>query len=181
MDGTLGQVIMFGGNFAPRGWAFCQGQLMSIAQNTALFSILGTTYGGDGQTTFGLPDLRGRVAVGQGQGPGLSAWDLGELQGNEVVNLNISEMPMHSHSVVVSNNPANAATGANNGYIAAAKGLYGTDPVDVNMYNNDPAPADVLGNKSIANAGGSTPHPNIQPSLGLNYVICTEGIYPSRN
>jgi microcystin-dependent protein len=181
MDSYLGQVIMFAGNFAPRGWVFCQGQLMSIAQNTALFSILGTTYGGDGQTTFAMPDLRGRVAVGTGQGPGLSAWDLGQLEGNEVISLNISEMPMHNHNVVVSNNAATAATGTNNGYLAAANGTYGGDPVNVNIYNNDTAPADILGVKSIAPAGGSTPHPNIQPSLGLNYIICTEGIFPTRN
>jgi microcystin-dependent protein len=182
MEGYLGQVVMFGGNFAPRGWAFCQGQPMSIAQNTALFSILGTTYGGDGQTTFALPDLRGRVAVGTGNGPGLSAWDLGQLEGNEAISLTIPEMPMHNHAVMVSNNAATSAAGTNNGYLAAGNGAYGGDPVTVNMYNNDPAPpADMLGIKSITAAGGSMPHTNIQPSLGFNYIICTEGIFPTRN
>ena len=179
----LGQVMLFAGNFAPRGWAFCQGQLYSIAQNTALFSILGTNYGGDGQTTFALPDLRSRVAVGQGQGPGLSAWDLGEQEGSEVINLNIGEMPMHNHTVVVSNNPASSPTATNTGtnYLAGANSSYGGDQLVVNVYNNDTAPADILGNKSMTGAGGSQPHPNIQPSLALSYIICTEGLFPSRN
>src|SRR3954468_23228168 len=95
----LGEIRMFGGNFAPRGWAFCNGQILSIAQNTALFSLLGTTYGGNGQTTFGLPDLRGRVAVSAGQGPGLSNYSLGELAGSESVTLTSANMPAHNHSV----------------------------------------------------------------------------------
>jgi microcystin-dependent protein len=183
-NGYLGQVVLFGGNFAPLNWAFCQGQLLSIAQNTALFSILGTTYGGDGQTTFALPDLRGRVAVGTGAGPGLSPWDLGELQGNETIGLNTSQMPMHNHAVMVSNNTATSPNATNTGtcYLAASTGSYGGDPLSVNMYYNDSVPpADVLGNNSISSSGGSQPHQNIQPSLGLNYIICTEGIYPSRS
>src|SRR6478672_10112699 len=94
----LAEIIMFAGNFAPRGWAFCQGQILSIAQNTALFSLLGTTYGGNGQTTFALPDLRGRVPVGTGQGPGLSNYDLGQVSGSESVTLTVSQMPAHNHT-----------------------------------------------------------------------------------
>lgn len=181
MEGYIGQVILFAGNFAPKNWQFCQGQLLSIAQNTALFSILGTTYGGNGQTTFGLPDLRGRVPVGAGNGPGLSPWVIGQQEGVENVSLTIPQMPVHNHAMMVSNNAATAATGTSNGYIAAANGTYGGDPVTINMYNNDTAPADVLGNKSITPVGGSVPHQNIQPSLGLNYIICLYGIFPSRN
>ncbi|NOT56941.1 MAG: phage tail protein, partial [Deltaproteobacteria bacterium] len=103
-DPFIGEIIMFGGNFAPRGWAFCNGQLLSIAQNTALFSILGTTYGGDGRTTFALPDLRGRVPVhaGNSQGPGLPPVQLGEMAGSPSVTLTVSQMPMHNHLVVAS-------------------------------------------------------------------------------
>src|SRR5215510_5189967 len=97
----LGEIIMFGGNFAPRGWALCNGQILSIAQNTALFSILGTTYGGNGQTTFGLPDFRGRVPVSQGAGPGLSSYDLGEMPATESTTLLINQMPAHTHTATV--------------------------------------------------------------------------------
>src|SRR4051794_10683767 len=103
----IGEVIMFAGNFAPRGWALCQGQLLSIAQNTALFSILGTTYGGNGQTTFALPDLRGRVPLGQGQGPGLSSYVLGEVAGNENVTLISTQMPQHNHLLNCNSDSAN--------------------------------------------------------------------------
>src|SRR5262245_42833413 len=108
MDSFIGSIILFAGNFAPRGWAFCQGQILSIAQNTALFSILGTTYGGNGQTTFALPDLRGRVPIGTGQGPGLSNIDLGEQSGSENVTLLASNMPPHTHDYI----PAASQTGS---------------------------------------------------------------------
>lgn len=182
MEGYIGQILLFAGNFAPKYWAFCQGQIMSISQNTALFSILGTTYGGNGQTTFALPDLQGRVPVGAGQGPGLSTWALGQQQGVESVTLTTNQMPMHNHNFMVSNNFAAtpAASGANN-YLAVSNGTYGGDTVVVNMYNTDTSPTDILGSKSIGISGGSLPHQNIQPSLGLNYIICLYGIFPSRN
>src|SRR3954471_16909667 len=101
MDGTIGEIRLFAGNFAPRNWAFCNGQLMPIAQNTALFSILGTTFGGNGQTTFGLPDFRGRVSVGTGQGTGLTNHDLGEQSGTENVTLSTAQMPAHTHTIAV--------------------------------------------------------------------------------
>lgn len=178
MEAYIGSIILFAGNFAPRGWAYCQGQILPIAQNTALFSLLGTTYGGNGQTTFGLPDLRSRVPVGQGQGTGLSAWQLGEMNGTESVTLLSTQMPAHNHNVQVSVGEADTAT-ANNNYLAMANGAFGTDQITVNTYNGTPSAT--LGVNSISVAGGNQPHTNIQPSLGLNYIICLEGIFPSRN
>jgi microcystin-dependent protein len=178
MEGYIGQVILFAGNFAPRGWAFCQGQLLSIQTNTALFSILGTTYGGNGQTNFALPDLRGRVAVGQGQGPGLSNWVLGESTGVENVSLVVTEMPAHSHLVQVSAGAADTGTASNN-YLANANAQFGADPIPVNTYNGGTGAT--LAVNTIGPAGGSQPHENIQPSLCINYIICLEGIFPSRN
>lgn len=174
----IGQIVLFAGNFAPRGWAYCQGQVLSISQNTALFSILGTTYGGNGQTTFALPDLRSRVPVGAGQGTGLSPYELGEMTGVENVSLVATQMPAHNHNVMVSSGQADSNTGKNN-YLAVANGSLAGDPVVVNTYNG--TPTDLLGNNSISMTGDSQPHVNIQPSLGLNYIICMEGIFPSRN
>lgn len=174
----IGQIVLFAGNFAPRGWQYCQGQLLSISQNTALFSILGTTYGGNGQTTFGLPDLRSRVPVGTGQGAGLSPYILGEMTGAENVSLNATQMPAHNHNVMVSSGQADSNAGKNN-YLAVANGSLAGDPVNVNTYNG--TPTDLLGANSISMTGNSQPHANIQPSLGLNYIICVEGIFPSRN
>lgn len=178
MEGTIGSIQLFAGNFAPRGWQFCAGQIMSISQNTALFSILGTTYGGNGTTTFQLPDLRSRVPVGAGQGNGLSSWQLGQLQGTETVSLNTNEMPPHNHNVQVSSGAADSAT-ANGNYLAVANANVGGDPVTVNTYNGTPSA--MLGGNSISITGQGQAHQNIQPSLGLNYIICVEGIYPSRN
>ena len=162
----IGSVILFAGNFAPRGWAFCNGQILSIAQNTALFSLLGTTYGGNGQTTFALPDLRGRVPLHFGQGPGLSSYALGQSAGTESVTLNLNQMPAHTHSQPATNagqntNRPNAAVPARGGVYAASTDGSALDPT--------------------TSAGGSQPHTNIQPYLALNYIIALEGIYPSRN
>jgi microcystin-dependent protein len=178
MEAYIGSVILFAGNFAPRGWALCQGQLLPIAQNTALFSILGTTYGGNGQTTFALPDLRGRVPVGQGQGPGLSNWTLGESNGTEAVTLLSTEMPAHNHVVQVSTGEADTATASNN-YLATTNAMFGADPIAVNTYNG--SPGGTLAVNTIGATGGNQPHANLQPSLCLNYIICLEGIFPSRN
>jgi microcystin-dependent protein len=178
MEGYIGQLIMFAGNFAPRNWAFCQGQLMAISQNTALFSILGTTYGGNGVTTFGLPDLRGRVPVGTGQGPGLSNIILGEMSGEPTHTLISTEMPQHNHLINGNNSGlANSAAPTSN---SLGIGVVPSSNTPVNMYNNA-APNTALNAQSCGFAGGSQPHNNMQPYLGMNYIICLSGIFPSRN
>lgn len=167
----IGEIVMFAGNFAPRGWAFCQGQLLSIAQNTALFSILGTTYGGNGQTTFALPDLRGRVPVGQGQGPGLSQYTLGQLSGSETVTLLQTQMPAHGHFVACSSDDATSGDPSANFPSAFPQKIYA----------NAATPGKTMNAAMIAQTGGSQPHTNIQPYLCINFIIAIEGIFPSRN
>ena len=162
----LGSIIMFGGNFAPRGWALCNGQILPIAQNTALFSLLGTTYGGNGQTTFALPDLRGRVPVHPGQGPGLSSYSLGQSAGAESITLTAAEMPAHTHSQPATN--ADQNTNRPNGAVPARGGVY-AGSTDGSAFD------------ATTVAGGSQPHSNLQPYLAVNYIIALEGIYPSRN
>ena len=174
----IGEIIMFAGNFNPRGWALCQGQILSIAQNTALFSILGTTYGGNGQTTFALPDLRGRVPVGQGQGPGLPAVSLGEVSGSPTQTLTIQQMPAHNHLVGANANNANDSLPAN-AYPAAA--IIPTDSnKSVSAYNTATDGTN-MNPGVIKNTGGSQPFSVMQPYLGMNYIIALEGIFPSRN
>jgi microcystin-dependent protein len=176
----IGSIVLFAGNFPPRGWAFCQGQILAISTNTALFSILGTTYGGNGQTTFALPDLRGRTPIGQGQGPGLSPVTLGEMAGVESVTLITSQIPMHNHLVQVSTATADQASPSGN-FLASPTGTYGPDPVTVNEYTTAATQNATLAATSILPAGGSLPHENRQPFLGLNYIIALQGIFPSRN
>jgi microcystin-dependent protein len=167
-DPYLGEIRLVPYNFAPRGWAFCSGQILSIAQNTALFSLLGTTYGGNGQTTFALPDLRGRVPVSSGQGPGLSNITLGEQAGTETVTLNQGQMPAHGHLAGASNA---AATGSRPGNsVPAAGGAYAASSDGTTL---NPA--------FIQNSGGSQPFGIRPPYLGLNFIIALEGIFPSRN
>jgi len=169
MDPILGTIILFAGNFAPRGWALCDGQLMSIAQNTALFSILGTTYGGNGIQTFGLPDLRGRVPMHAGQGPGLTSRTLGEVLGAESVSLTSNNIPGHTHQLLVSADPANDDAPA--GLTLAAGQFY-----------NSSTPNTALNSVSITPvAGNQIPFSTITPALVFNYIIATEGIFPSRN
>lgn len=179
MEGYIAEVRMFAGNFAPRSWAFCQGQTLSIAQNTALFSLLGTTYGGNGQTTFVLPDFRGRVAVGTGTGPGLPQVTLGEVAGTATVTLLQTQMPAHTHALTgsltmqaagdgtLSTDASNRRIGPGAFYSASAADL-------VNM-------APLNGTLTAANTGGNQPFSIMQPYLGMNYIICLEGIFPSRN
>lgn len=164
----LGQISLFGFNFAPRGWAFCQGQILSIAQNTALFSLLGTMYGGNGQTTFGLPDLRGRVPVGQGQGPGLPSVTIGEVSGEVAHTLITTEIPAHNHAL-----NAFSTTGTET---VPANGVPANTQGSVNATANTAFAAPTVGI-----TGGSQPHNNMQPYLGLNFSIAIEGIFPSRN
>jgi microcystin-dependent protein len=190
-DPLIGMIIPWAPNFAPRGWAFCQGQVLPIAQNTALFSILGTTYGGDGQTTFALPDLRGRVAIHAGQGPGLSNYALGQAAGVENVTLLSSQLPTHTHNVAAAPTLQINATTSNGGQplpsatrrLAAVKLSNGTN---VNLYS-DAAPNTQLGGISLSGTpttqptGGSQPHDNRQPYQVINYIIALEGVFPSRN
>jgi microcystin-dependent protein len=152
-------------NFPPRGWALCNGQILPIAQNTALFSLLGTTYGGNGQTTFALPDLRGRVALSSGQGPGLSNYLLGQVGGDESVTLNVNQIPTHAHSIGGTNSGSTSSRPAGN--VNAQGGAYSS---------TSDSPMQPTGG-----AGGGQPHSNIQPYLCLNYCIALEGIFPSRN
>lgn len=172
----IGEIILFAGNFAPRGWAFCQGQILSISQNTALFSILGTTYGGNGQTTFALPDLRGRVPVGQGQGPGLAPVQLGEVAGEPTHTLLAPEMPAHSHQAQATGVGAAGNSGSPAGGTWAASA--NRDAIYSNAAPDTPM---AVGNIAVGAAGNSQPHNNMQPYTGLNYIIALEGIFPSRN
>ena len=169
----IAEIFMGGMNFAPRGYALCQGQILSIAQNTALFSLLGTTFGGNGQTTFALPDLRGRVPMGWGQGPGLSSRTLGETGGTETTTLIISQIPAHNHTL-------NALPASGNTSDPTGNYLANTGPLD-KEYLNSGASLTPMAANSISPAGGSQPHNNIQPYLVLNFYIALEGIFPSRN
>lgn len=181
MEGYLGQIMAVGMNFAPKNWALCQGQIMSIAQNTALFSLLGTTYGGDGRVTFGLPDLRGRSMVGVGQGPGLSNIVQGELGGVENVTLTTSQLPAHTHAATATStlNGMRAAATANNpaGNMMAGDNMYAPPATPYVQL----APAAIGTTVTVATAGSSLPVAIRNPFLGLNVVICTQGIFPSRN
>ncbi|HEY0738268.1 MAG TPA: tail fiber protein [Herpetosiphonaceae bacterium] len=182
MEGYIAEIRLFAGNFAPRGWAFCNGQILSIAQNTALFSLLGTTFGGNGQTTFALPDLRGRVAVSPGQGPGLPAVNLGQMSGEPTHTLIITEMPAHNHTAQTTTraydqgfgDPGDSPRTTNNFWSSVSSG--GPYNTTANTSMNAGAVQATIGI-----AGGSQPHNNMQPYLGVNYIICMEGIYPSRN
>jgi microcystin-dependent protein len=168
----VGEIRMFGFNFAPTNWALCAGQLMSIAQNTALFSLLGTTYGGDGVQTFALPDLRGRVPLSQGQGPGLSNYDMGQRAGEENHTLIQTEMPQHTHLV-----SAAAASDA----LVPANNFPGNDArTPLNIYNTT-TDGSIMNSSMIGLAGGSQPHNNMQPYLCINFCIALYGIFPSRS
>lgn len=176
----MGIIKIFGGNFAPKGWAFCNGQAMAVSQYSALFSLLGTTYGGDGVTTFNLPDLRGRTAVGMGAGPGLSIVTEGQIGGSETVTLTTAQMPPHNHNMAVSS--GNASQGAaTSGASIAAPGTLSGRTFTATLGFNTTSPDTVLNPASVSAAGLGMPHNNMQPFLGVNYIICLEGLYPSRN
>lgn len=162
---------MFAGNFPPLGWAFCDGQTLPIAVYDTLFSLIGTTYGGDGQTTFRLPDLRGRLPVHMGQGPGLSNYTIGQTAGTEVATLNTNEIPAHTHAFApATSEPADRRNPRGALFARTTEPAYAPPPLSGSM-----APG-VSGN-----AGGSQPHPNLQPYLCVNFIIALEGIYPSRS
>ncbi|WP_417673768.1 phage tail protein [Roseibium sp.] len=167
----VGEIRMFAGNFAPRGWAYCDGQLLAVSQNDALFSLLGTIYGGDGRTTFGLPDMRGRIPLHQGEGPGLSPRRLGSKGGAEKVTLTVNQLASHSHDFNASRNAATASD---------PTGRVLSDVLGFNFYRE--ADQDTsLGADAIANTGGSQPHTNLMPTLCVHFIIALVGIYPSRH
>jgi microcystin-dependent protein len=166
----LGEIKMFAGNFAPQGYALCDGQLLAISQFDALFSLVGTTYGGDGRTTFGLPDLRGRVPIHMGSGPGRTPRSIGQKSGQERVTLTTPELPSHTHAMQGSSAAADDTQPAGKVLARAAKDIYIEANPDVNM-----AAA------AIGNAGGGQSHENMQPFQCINYIIALVGIYPSRS
>lgn len=169
-DPFVAEIRIFPFNFAPQGWAFCDGQLLPLSQNTALFSLLGTTYGGDGKSTFGLPDLQGRAPLHPGQGPGLSLYDLGQMGGSDTVSLLESEIPSHSHA-------ANAS--AADGFDQAPANSLLANGIAIGMYA---APGGLvsLSDNVLAPAGGDQPHNNLMPYLTLNFCIALQGVYPPR-
>ena len=175
----VAEIRMFGFQFAPTGWAQCNGQLLPISQNTALFSLLGTFYGGDGKSTFALPNLQGSVPLGQGQGPGLSQYFLGQQAGQPFVTLLESEMPAHSHgyAVTTNNGTVNDAGGNQLGKGQSGNPVSGT--TQARIYANA-APNQNLAGQAISPTGSSFPHNNIMPSLVLNYCIAMQGIFPPR-
>ncbi len=167
----LGEIKMFAGNFAPRNYAFCNGQLLPIQQNTALFSLLGTTYGGNGQTNFALPDLRGRAPIHQHQGPGLSSQVIGESLGQESITLNATQLPSHTHRQQASTSPASAAFGPSAAPAASAT---------TNFYGGG-APSLSMAATAVGDTGGGQPHDNMAPFQVLNFIIALQGVFPSRN
>lgn len=173
-EAFIGEIRVFAGNFAPKGWALCNGQIMSIAQNTALFSILGVTYGGDGKTTFALPNLQGRAPVQPGSGPGLTSRTLGEQGGTATVTLLTTEMPAHNH---VPQGYDGGATTANADGSVWSKTAGGRTPPP---FYSTGAPNVSMSPQAIGVAGGSQPHNNMQPYVGVNFIIALQGIFPSR-
>ncbi|MEP6262888.1 MAG: tail fiber protein [Gillisia sp.] len=180
MEPFIGEIILFGGNFAPKGWAFCNGQILPISQNTALFSIIGTMYGGDGSTTFGLPDLRGRAPIHAGNGPGLSPVHIGEKGGIENVTLTVSHMPAHTHGLNVSNTEGTTSTPVGN-YPAVSQ--YQADRsspvVPVNSYGN--SPNEKMAPSTVDVQGGNMAFNIRNPYLAVNYIIALNGVYPTRD
>ena len=169
-DPFVAEIRIFPFNFAPKGWAFCDGQLLPLSQNTALFSLLGTTYGGDGKSTFALPDMQTNAPMHPGQGPGLSLHDLGEIGGSQFVTLLESEMPAHAHNESVS---------VQDGIEPAPAGQLFAKGQGINMYAV-PGALTQLSFNTVAPAGGSLPHNNMQPYLTLNFCIALQGVFPPR-
>ena len=172
MDPFVAEIRIFPFNFAPKGWAFCDGQLLPLSQNTALFSLLGTTYGGDGKSTFALPDVQGNAPMHPGQGPGLSLHDLGETGGSETVTLLESEMPSHSHALMSLGAPANRTAPAANTIARASAGNAYFPPAGAPLVN--------MAGQALPPAGGDQPHNNMQPYLTLNFCIALQGVFPPR-
>jgi microcystin-dependent protein len=172
MDPFVAEIRIFPFNFAPTGWAFCDGQILPLSQNTALFSLLGTTYGGDGKSNFALPDMQGNAPMHPGQGPGLSLHDLGETGGSETVSLLESEIPAHSHSMGAQNVPL--------GTVQTPAGNTFSHPASGNLFNKANPAVVAMNDSTLAPAGGDQPHNNMQPYLTLNFCIALQGVYPPR-
>jgi microcystin-dependent protein len=172
MDPFLAEIRIFPFNFPPNGWAFCDGQILPLSQNTALFSLLGTTYGGDGKSTFALPDLQGAVPMHPGQGLGLSLHDLGETSGTDTVTLLQSEIPAHNHAVQANGAPADLQMAGSDRALARATGG--------NAYKTPPATMTQLSDQALTPVGGDQPHNNLQPYLTLNFCIALQGVFPQR-
>jgi microcystin-dependent protein len=173
-DPFVAEIRIFPFNFAPKGWAFCDGQLLPLSQNTALFSLLGTTYGGDGKSNFALPNMQGNVPIHPGQGPGLSLYDLGETGGSETVSLLESEIPSHNHGF-------GAAVGAAGDSLTPVNTLWAQAPAgrgSLSVYKN--APTGKINQAPFTPAGGDQPHNNMQPYLTLNFCIALQGVFPPR-
>ncbi|MET3697093.1 microcystin-dependent protein [Bacillus oleivorans] len=171
MDAYIGEIRMFGGNFAPVGWAFCNGQEISISDNEALFSLIGTTYGGDGTITFALPDLRGRLPVHQGVSSSGKQYDLGEMAGTETVSLSVSQLPKHSHMVSADSQEGTIESPANATWATNMKQY--AKPDDTSMITLNP--------DSISYVGESGSHNNMMPFQALSFIICLEGLFPPRD
>lgn len=172
----IGEIRMFAGNFAPRNWAFCDGQLLAVNSYGALFSLLGTLYGGDGLSSFALPDMRGRLPMHMGQGPGLSNRALGARMGQEQVVLTRNEMPRHSHSLMAANAQANASDPQGRVLASQTDGdrPYTTAPAKSTNFQD-------MDSRSVSSAGGNSSHNNMMPYLGVNFIIALQGEYPSRD
>jgi len=166
----VGEIRMFGGNFAPAGWAFCNGQTMSIAENDVLFALIGTTYGGDGQQTFNLPDLRGRLPMHMGTGSGLTPRTIGEMGGVETVTLTTPQIPSHNHAPMAASGGGNQTTPQNGLWAGAAASRYSSS-----------APNLAMNNTLVGGAGGNQPHDNLMPYLAISFIISLFGVFPTQN
>lgn len=170
MDPFVAEVKIFAGNFAPRGWATCDGQLLPISQNTALFSLIGITYGGDGRSTCALPNLKGRAVMHPGHGPGLTPYRLGEMSGTETVTLTAQQIPFHTHNLMAVNDVGDTNQPSNNGMArSSGASVYGTAGAQTKMSD-----------AALANTGGGLAHNNMQPYLSMLFIIALQGIYPQR-
>lgn len=184
MEGMIGEIRLFAGNFAPKNWSFCNGATIQIAANTALFSILGTTYGGNGTTNFQLPNLMSRTAIGAGNGPGLPTVALGQVAGSETTTLTLANLPAHTHSAIVNANSASSTAATPTGQYPASLTTRIGNPsytLRAGMYGNAADGAAMAANMvTLGATGGNSPLSILNPYLGMNYVICMYGIFPAR-
>ena len=171
----VAEIRIFGFNFAPKGWAFCDGQILPISQNTALFSLIGTTYGGDGKTNFALPNLQGTAPLQSGQGAGLSLYDLGQSGGEQAVTLTPSQMPAHQHTANADNNDPQVDNPANQTWAVPGAGR------GLNLYHPNAGSSPQMNPQALSVSGGNLPHNNMPPYQTLNFCIALQGIYPPRN